>query len=87
MIELWAVGAEQCEGVAKSVVRLREQGDRVKKVEFFIKAKSVIVVSERGECFIISCEKGLEEKIQIEMESPTMVHTFQSRGEKLIAIG
>ena len=63
VIELWAVGAEQCEGVAKSVVRLREQGDRVKRVEFFIKAKSVVVVSERGECFIVSCERGLEEKI------------------------
>jgi hypothetical protein len=42
-----------------------EDGDKVISVHFFIKAKSLIISTEKGKCFIVTCEKDLAEQTNI----------------------
>jgi hypothetical protein len=42
-----------------------EDGDKVISVHFFIKAKSLIISTEKGQCFIVTCEKDLAEQTNI----------------------
>jgi hypothetical protein len=41
----------------------------------FLKARCVIVGSKVGEVFLISCEKGLAEKVQISGKFPGVAST------------
>ena len=38
-----------------------EENDKVISVHFFIKAKSLIISTDKGQCFIVTCERDLSE--------------------------
>ena len=42
-----------------------EAGDKLDSIHFFVKAKSIIVTTSKGECLIITCEKNLDEQTKI----------------------
>ncbi len=72
-------------------LKLQRLDDKVSKVFMFIKARSIIVISKIGETFLITSEKGLDEKVPIFgrlKDAPCLVNTFTTfKGEKLIAVG
>ena len=90
-LKMWCVAPEQCDLVMQTQISLEAPGDKVRSVSLFSKARCIVVVSEQGEAFLISSEKGIGEKVPIlggVDDKPSKVLTFQTfKGEKLLAVG
>lgn len=59
-LRMFSVNQESSELIASLRLNI-EDGDKVISVLFFIKAKSLIISTEKGQCFIVTCEKDLAE--------------------------
>ena len=55
-------------------------------------AKIIIVITKMGECFVISSERGLDQKTAImtefsEGETVSIIKPIESNGDKIFAVG
>ena len=64
ILRLYAVNHESTEMVASQKLSVDDE-DKVNSVHFFVKAKSFIITTEKGQCFIVTCEKDLADQTNI----------------------
>ena len=92
-LRMFTVNQESSELIAAQKLSI-EEDDKVISVNFFIKAKSLIVSSEKGKCFIVTCERDLSEQTNImsyfkdqERKSVTYTSAITVKGDHYFAVG
>lgn len=94
-MRLYAVTGEQCELIMSRQIDMERAGDRISAVHFFIKAKSIIVTTEKGNNIIFSTDLNNQTKFFNELHSnPTMeppfvtfLNMFTHKNERYFAAG
>ncbi len=71
-----------------------EDGDKVSSLHFYMKAKSLIITLEKAQCFIVTCERDLSDKMNImsyfreqQRKAVTQVSAISVKGDQYFAVG
>jgi hypothetical protein len=71
-----------------------EDGDKVSSLHFYMKAKSLIITTEKAQCFIVTCERDLSDQMNImsyfreqQRKAVTQVSAISVKGDQYFAVG
>eukprot|EP00347_Sterkiella_histriomuscorum_P009845 403339654 len=87
-LRMFGVMSEQCELICQISLKIDEEGDYVRSLYFYMKAKVIIITTRLGQNFVIASQNYSQTKILKDLEQPvakTLI--YNCKHEEYFAVG